>query len=59
MAGAVAATLALSAIAPAVAAVFAVLSVLIALSAALCRYHYVVDCVTGVAVAVLAWIIVG
>jgi membrane-associated phospholipid phosphatase len=58
VAGALAATLALGAIAPVAGVVFAVLSLLIALSAALCRYHYVVDCVSGAAVAILAWVIV-
>ena len=58
VAGALAAALALSAVVPAVGLAFGVLAVLIAISAALCRYHYVVDCVSGVAVAVLAWIIV-
>ncbi len=58
VAGALAAALALGAIAPVAGTVFAVLSLLIALSAALCRYHYVVDCVSGAAVAILAWVIV-
>ena len=58
VAGAVAAALALGAVVPAVGVSFGVLAVLIALSAALCRYHYVVDCVSGAAVGVLAWLIV-
>jgi membrane-associated phospholipid phosphatase len=58
VAGALAASLALTAFLPVAALVFGVLTVLIALSAALCRYHYVVDCVSGAAVAILAWVIV-
>ena len=58
VAGALAASLALTAFLPVAGLVFGVLTVLIALSAALCRYHYVVDCVSGAAVAILAWVIV-
>lgn len=59
VAGAVAAALAVGPIDAAAGAILAILALLIALAAALCRYHYVIDCVTGAAVAVLACIIVG
>ena len=58
VAGALAAALALSALEPAIGGGFAVLAILVGLAAAFCRYHYVVDCVSGAAVAVLAWLIV-
>ncbi|MGH9661327.1 MAG: phosphatase PAP2 family protein, partial [Bryobacteraceae bacterium] len=54
VAGAVAAALAIWPVDATAAAVLAVLAVLIATAAALCRYHYVIDCVTGGAVALLA-----
>lgn len=58
VAGALAASLALGAFIPSAGMVFGLLAVLIAVSAALCRYHYVVDCVSGAVVAILAWVIV-
>jgi hypothetical protein len=58
VAGAVAAALAVWPIDAGGAVVLMVLAVLITIAAAACRYHYVIDCVTGIAVAVVAWAIV-
>ena len=59
VAGAVAAALAVWPVDATAGAALLILAVLIAIAAAVCRYHYMVDCVTGAAVAVVAWIIVG
>jgi hypothetical protein len=59
VAGAVAASLAVWQLDATAGGVLMILAVLIATAAAVCRYHYVVDCVTGAAVAAVAWIIVG
>ena len=59
VAGAVAAALAVWPVDATAGAALMVLAVLIATAAAVCRYHYVIDCVTGAAVAVVAWVIAG
>ncbi len=43
---------------PAAGAVFLILAVSIALATVLGRYHYVIDTVLGVMVAVIAWTLV-
>lgn len=59
VAGAVAAALAVWPVNATAGAVLLIMAVLIAIAAAVCRYHYVVDCVTGAAVAVVVWVIAG
>ena len=59
VAGAVAAALAVWPINATAGAGLMVMAILIAIAAAVCRYHYVVDCAAGAGVAVLAWAIVG
>ena len=57
-AGAFATALAVGATMPAAGAVFLILAVSIALATVLGRYHYVIDTVLGVIVAVAAWLVV-
>lgn len=59
VAGAIAAAIAVWPVDTTAGAILAVLAVLIAIAAAVCRYHYVVDCVTGAVVAMVAWAIAG
>src|SRR5262249_18305888 len=57
-AGAMAAALAVASTMPAAGAVLLILAVSIAVATVLGRYHYIVDSVLGVLVAVAAWILV-
>ena len=59
VAGAVAAALAMWPVDATAGAALLLLAVLIAIAAAVCRYHYAIDCVTGAAVAVVVWLIAG
>jgi hypothetical protein len=59
VAGAVAAAVAVWPVDVMAGASLMLLATLIAIAAAVCRYHYVIDCVTGAAVAIFAWITVG
>ena len=59
VAGAVAAALAIWPLNATAGAILLVVALLIALAAAVCRYHYVIDCATGAAIALVAWIIAG
>jgi membrane-associated phospholipid phosphatase len=58
-AGALATALAVSEAMPVAAAIFLVLAISIAVATVLGRYHYVVDSVLGVLVAIAAWMLVG
>lgn len=57
-AGALAAALAVGSTMPAAGAVFVVMAASIAIATVLGRYHYVVDSILGLVVAVIAWIVV-
>jgi membrane-associated phospholipid phosphatase len=59
VAGAVAAALAIWPLNATAGAILLVVAVLIAIAAAVCRYHYVIDCVTGAVIALVAWTIAG
>jgi membrane-associated phospholipid phosphatase len=58
-AGALATALAVGSSMPVAGVVFAVLAISIAVATVLGRYHYVIDTVLGVAVAVASWVLVG
>jgi hypothetical protein len=59
VAGAVAAAVAIWPLDAMAGAILLVVALLIAIAAVVCRYHYVIDCVTGAVIALLAWTIVG
>jgi len=58
-AGALATALAVGTVMPAAGAVFLVLAMSIAVATVLGRYHYLVDSVLGVLVAIAAWVVIG
>ena len=57
-AGALAAALVVLSVAPAIGMVFLVLAVSIAIASVFGRYHYAVDSLLGILVAVIAWAVV-
>jgi PAP2 superfamily protein len=59
VAGAVAAALAIWPLNATAGAILLVVALLIAIAAAVGRYHYVIDCVTGAVIALVAWTIAG